>query len=277
MRGRKFLPLLAAALVGVLTLAIAGTGSAQSDVMAAPAAEQAPAPYKVALVTDIGGLDDRSFNFLANKGLQAREEGARRRGPRLHLEVERATTCRTSPARCGTASNLVIGVGFLMADAVAQVAKRFPKTNFAIIDNSGVAAELKGKPTNVRGFLFKEQEAGYLVGYLAALAAKNRPNSAGLLAAIGGLKIPPVDRFIAGTTRARRRRGRPSRSSTATPRTSSTRRSARKPRSTTSQTAPPSSSRSRASAASASCPRRRRRPSGGSASTPTRATSARTS
>ena len=67
MKVRTFMPLVAAALIAVLTLALgAGTGSAKSDV------EAAPAPYKVALVTDIGGLDDRSFNFLANKGLARR-------------------------------------------------------------------------------------------------------------------------------------------------------------------------------------------------------------
>ena len=103
----------------------------------------------------------------------------------------------TRAARNG--SGLVIGVGFLMADAVAQVAKRFPKTKFAIIDNSGVAAELKGKPTNVRGILFKEQEAGYLVGFLAAKQVVAKPYQGQTkLGAVGGLKIPPVDRFIAG-------------------------------------------------------------------------------
>ncbi len=50
----------------------------------------------------------------------------------------------------------------------------------------------------MRGLLFKEQEAGYLVGYLAALRAKNVPNGNGVIAAVGGLKIPPVDRFIGG-------------------------------------------------------------------------------
>ena len=65
MKVRTFLSLIAATLTAVLMLAIgAGTGSARSDVQQAPAAT-----YKVALVTDIGGLDDRSFNFLANKGL----------------------------------------------------------------------------------------------------------------------------------------------------------------------------------------------------------------
>jgi basic membrane protein A len=103
----------------------------------------------------------------------------------------------TTAARGGY--NLVIAVGFLMADATAQVAKRFPKTKFAIIDNTGVSAGLKGKPTNVRGLLFKEQEAGYLVGYLAARQVTLHPVGGNMvLGAVGGLKIPPVDRFIAG-------------------------------------------------------------------------------
>ena len=60
--------------------------------------------------------------------------------------------------------DLVIGVGFLMADAIDTVATKFPNTDFAIIDVD--AAGLKHKPKNVRGLLFKEQEAGYLAGYL---------------------------------------------------------------------------------------------------------------
>jgi basic membrane protein A len=193
--GRMFMPLVAAALLAVLTLVVAGTGSAKSDVVAAPQAQQAT--FKVALVTDIGGLDDRSFNFLANKGLTQAKTQLGIDG-RVFISKSNADYVPNLTRAVRNGNQLVIGVGFLMADAVSQVAKRFPKTKFAIIDNTGVSAELKGKPTNVRGLLFKEQEAGYLVGYLAALAAKNRPNSAGLIAAVGGLKIPPVDRFIAG-------------------------------------------------------------------------------
>ena len=92
--------------------------------------------------------------------------------------------------------DLVIAVGFLMGDALNTVAKRFPDTNFAIID---VAQEsLKSKPVNVRGLLFKEQEAGYLVGYLAGLVAKEEGGSQQVIGSVGGLKIPPVDRYIAG-------------------------------------------------------------------------------
>ena len=187
------MPLVAAALTAVLTLAIgAGAGSAKTDVSAAPS------PFKVTLVTDIGGLDDRSFNFLANKGLQDAKRKLAVQGNVFISKSDRDYIPNlTRAARDG--SGLVIGVGFLMADHVAKVAKRFPKTKFAIVDNSGVATELKnGNPTNVRGLLFKEQEAGYLVGYLAGLQSKNVPNSSGVIAAVGGQKIPPVDRFIAG-------------------------------------------------------------------------------
>jgi basic membrane protein A len=188
---RKFMPLIAAALVAVLTLAIgAGTGSARTDVA------QAPSDFKVALVTDIGGLDDRSFNFLANKGLS---EAKKKLGVQGRVFISKSNADYvpnlTTAARGGY--NLVVSVGFLMGDATAQVAKRFPKTKFAIIDFSGV--KMKGLPTNVRGLLFKEQEAGYLVGYLAARQVTRQPVGGNImLGAVGGLKIPPVDRFIAG-------------------------------------------------------------------------------
>ena len=193
MKVRTFMPLAVVALIAVLVLALgAGTGAAKSDVQAAPA------KYKVALVTDIGGLDDRSFNFLANKGLNVAKKKLGVDGT-VFISKSGSDYVPNLTRAARNGSGLVIGVGFLMADAVAQVAKRFPKTKFAIIDNSGVAAELKGKPTNVRGILFKEQEAGYLVGFLAAKQVLAHPfEGQTKLGAVGGLKIPPVDRYIAG-------------------------------------------------------------------------------
>ena len=190
---RKLMPLVAAALVAVLTLALgAGTGAARSDVAAGPAT------FKVALVTDIGGLDDRSFNFLANKGLQDAKRKLKVEGRVFISKSDRDYIPNLSTA-ARQGYNLVISVGFLMGDSTAAVAKRFPKTKFAIIDNSGASKDLKGKPTNVRGLLFKEQEAGYLVGYLAGRQVLAKPfNGQTKLGAVGGLKIPPVDRFIAG-------------------------------------------------------------------------------
>ncbi|MHB1244769.1 MAG: BMP family lipoprotein, partial [Gaiellaceae bacterium] len=122
MNSRTFMPLVAAALVAVLTLAIgAGTGSAKSDVAAAPAA------FRVALVTDIGGLDDRSFNFLANKGLQDAKKQLGVEG-RVFISKSNADYIPNLSTAARQGYNLVISVGFLMGDATAAVAKRFPKT-----------------------------------------------------------------------------------------------------------------------------------------------------
>jgi basic membrane protein A and related proteins len=190
---RKFMPLMAAALVAVVVLALgAGTGAAKTDEAAAPA------PFKVALVTDIGGLDDRSFNFLANRGLQRAKKNLGVEGRVFISKSDRDYIPNLSTA-ARQGYNLIISVGFLMGDSTAAVARRFPNTKFAIIDNTGVAKELKGAPKNVRGLLFKEQEAGYLVGYLAGRQILSRPfNGQTKIGAVGGQKIPPVDRFIAG-------------------------------------------------------------------------------
>ena len=93
--------------------------------------------------------------------------------------------------------DLVIGVGFLMADAMDTVASKFPNVDFAIIDVD--ATGLKHKPKNVRGLLFSEQEAGYLVGYATGLWLKLHPANGQMIGgSVGGQKIPPVDRYIAG-------------------------------------------------------------------------------
>ena len=188
MKVRRFMPLMAAALIAVLTLAIgAGAGSAQTDVKAAPAATT----LKIALITDVGGLDDKSFNFLANKGLNDAKKRLGVSG-RVYISKSGADYIPnlTSAARTYKA-DLVIGVGFLMADQVAAVAKKYPNTKFAIIDYPWVA--LKGKPKNVRGLIFAEEEAGYLAGVAAATVSKS-----GVIGSVGGQKIPPVDAYIAG-------------------------------------------------------------------------------
>src|SRR5205085_6397920 len=88
---------------------------------------------------------------------------------------------------------LVIGVGFTEIQAMAAVAKQFPKTHFAIVDVSNAD---EGHLKNVEGLRFKEQQVGYLGGYAAGLAAKAR--GATVVSSVGGQKQPPVDRFIAG-------------------------------------------------------------------------------
>jgi basic membrane protein A and related proteins len=164
------------------------SGSSSSSASSAPQGKK----IKVGLVTDIGGLNDRSFNFLANKGLEDAQAQLGIQGRTL-ISKSNADYIPNLSTLAQQKYDLVIGVGFLMADAVATVAKKFPNVKFAIIDSS--APGLKGKPTNVQGLLFKEQEAGYLVGYLSGLYAKD---NGGSLSTVGGQKIPPVDHYIAG-------------------------------------------------------------------------------
>ena len=164
-------------------------GAAASSTAAAPTGPK----IKVGLVTDIGGLNDRSFNALANKGLED-AKGSLGIDGRVITSKSNADYVPNLTALVQQKYDLVIGVGFLMADAVDTVAKKFPDTKFAIIDVD--ATTLKGMPANVAGLLFKEQESGYLAGTLAGLYAKD--NGITAVSSVGGQKIPPVDHYIAG-------------------------------------------------------------------------------
>jgi basic membrane protein A len=149
---------------------------------------------KVGLLTDKGQLNDRGFNELAYNGLKRAERELGVRGRVLQA----ATAADYVPNMASLVRqdyDLIIGVGFAQGDAVAKAAVRFPDTKFEIIDvdQSGLA----GKPTNVVGLLFKEEQVGYLAGYAAGLAEKRR-SGAHVVSSVGGMKEPPVDRFIAG-------------------------------------------------------------------------------
>jgi basic membrane protein A len=158
------------------------------------AKEESAPKIKVGLVTDIGGLNDRSFNQLANEGLEKSKSELGVEGQVL-TSKSNADYVPNLSRLAQQQYDLVIGVGFLMADAIDTVAKKFPDTNFAIIDFPQSA--LKSKPANVRGLLFKENEAGYLAGYLAALVVEKKGGDQ-VLSSVGGQKIPPVDGYIAG-------------------------------------------------------------------------------
>jgi basic membrane protein A and related proteins len=196
LRGKKLA--LVAAVVALALMALAGGGFAMTNVAGhstakAPAnAAKANAKFKVGLVTDIGGLNDRGFNQLANKGLQQAVKQLKIQGRVLTSSQESDYIPNfTSLVRGGY--NLIIGVGFLQTDALNTMATKFPKSHFAGVD-VGVN-DTKSKPKNYEGLLFKEQEVGYLAGYLAALKAKN---SGRVVSTVGGIKLPSVDRYIAG-------------------------------------------------------------------------------
>jgi basic membrane protein A len=182
--------LTAIALVTALALVAAGCGSKKSTSVSTTTNQAST--FKVGLSTDTGGLNDKSFNHLAYVGLQ-------RAHSQLGVQIRVVTAASSSDyipnltALARQGYNLVIGVGFTEIDAMKAVAKQFPKTHFAIVDVSNAD---EGGLKNVEGLLFKEQEAGYLAGYAAGLAAKDRGGKA--VSSVGGQKQPPVDRYIAG-------------------------------------------------------------------------------
>jgi len=195
---RPFNRLLAgAALVLAATALAAGCGGsdeAGGTTTDTEATTTAPtSDLRVALVADAGQLNDNGFNELAYKGLKRAQRvlGVQGRVVEAQSAADYIPNMSTF-ARQGY--DLVIGVGFAQGDAIAATAKRFPDTHFAIVDVD--QSSLKGKPANVQGLLFREEQVGYLVGYLGALEAKRA--GAESISAVGGFKEPPVDRFIAG-------------------------------------------------------------------------------
>jgi basic membrane protein A and related proteins len=185
--------LLLMALLAALALGAGACGDDDDDGGGGDGGGSQAESIMAGVVTDVGGLNDRSFNALANKG---------RKDAQSELGVETRVLISKSngdyvPNLTTLAQqqfDLIVPVGFLMADATNTVATKLPNAKFAIVDFS--AAALKDKPKNVEGLLFKEQEAGYLAGYLAGLWAKD--NKAKVVSTVGGQKIPPVDHYIAG-------------------------------------------------------------------------------
>jgi basic membrane protein A len=190
MRKSRFI----SSLVVVLILAVTLVGCANTTTTP-KAAEPAKKEYKVGLVTDVGGLNDHSFNFLANKGLErAVTELGITKGV---VESKQMTDYETNLSRFAQDKyNLVIAVGFLMQDAVEKVSKEYPDVKFMIIDSS-----ITDRP-NVASAMFKTEQCGYLVGVMSGLLEKapGIPNAKGknTVGLVGGMKIPPVTDYIAG-------------------------------------------------------------------------------
>jgi basic membrane protein A len=182
------------AVVALFLAGCGGSGSSSSSSTTTSGSGKPGAGKKIGLVTDIGGLNDRGFNHLSYVGLQRaqRELGVQTRVFQAKSTQDYVPNLSTF-ARQGY--NLTIGVGFTEATAIDTAASNFPKSNFAIVDVDQTTEP--HKPANLLGLLFKEQETGYLVGYLAGLEEKRKPGP-DVIGSVGGQKQPPVDRFIAG-------------------------------------------------------------------------------
>jgi len=156
--------------------------------------------YKIGLVTDIGGLNDKSFNHLAYVGLEKAKTDF---GIKDDVTESKSGNDYVNNLTGFASKNydLVIGVGFLMQEAVGTVSGQFPNIHFAIIDGAGTDANGNDlKHTNVESLFFKEQDAGAMVGVIAGWMEKNgkAKKNKHVIGAVGGISIPPVNHYIAG-------------------------------------------------------------------------------
>jgi basic membrane protein A len=197
----KLWMLLAVALATAAISVVAGAVSSDSE------AARDATPARVGLVSDVGRFNDRSFNQSALEGLTRarRQLGVQTQA----LESRAASDYIPNLSRLARLRYVPISVGFLLADATATVARQFPSSRFAIIDYSVKAPPFTdpekniATPRNVRGLTFNTNENSYMIGCLAALMARRAGGN--VISAVGGIKLPTVDIFIAGYRAGARR------------------------------------------------------------------------
>jgi basic membrane protein A len=191
---KKLNLLLGILIVASIVLAACGGGGATTG-----------GKLKVGLVTDTGGVNDKSFNQSAWVGVQkaASEFGFDAK----FIESKQPTDYDKNIDQFATENyDVIVTVGFLMGDATAAKAKQYPKIKFAIIDNAyfptkdSVACPdtvkdcyVDGGLTNVTSLMFQEDEVGFLAGVVAAGMSKT-----GTVCTVSGMEIPPVVRYVVG-------------------------------------------------------------------------------
>ncbi|MFE1297586.1 BMP family protein [Streptomyces sp. NPDC014802] len=180
----------AAVTAAVIALAAAGCGSSSSS--SSSGGEKSSGAYSgngIGLAYDIGGKGDQSFNDAAFAGFQKAEKEFKIGGRDVEPSDNESNADKVQRleqlAKAGY--NPIIGVGFVYAPAVKEVAAKYPKITFGIIDDDTVQAK------NVADLVFHEEQSSYLAGVAAAKATKK--NHIGF---IGGVDIPLIHKFEAG-------------------------------------------------------------------------------
>ncbi len=143
------------------------------------------ADLKPAVVYDLGGKFDKSFNEAAFQGAEnfKADTGTEYRDFEIQNDAQREQALRRFAQQ---GYDPIVAIGFSQAAALEKVAKEFPESNFAIVD---MVVDLP----NVRSILFKEHEGSYLVGMMAAMASKT-----GKVGFVGGMDIPLIRKFACG-------------------------------------------------------------------------------
>lgn len=138
-----------------------------------------------AIVYDLGGKFDKSFNEAAFNGMEKwkKETGK----PYLEFEISNESQREQAIRRMAErGASPIIAMSFSMASTIDKVAKQFPKLQFVIID------DVVNQP-NVQSVVFKEHEGSFLVGAMAAMASKS-----GKVGFVGGMDVPLIRKFQCG-------------------------------------------------------------------------------
>jgi basic membrane protein A and related proteins len=192
---RRLILFVALFCLALTTIAACNSSSGNSPSgSGSPAASAKP---KVGVVLDAGGENDKSFNEYTLKGAK---DGAAAAGADFSYVVSTASSDyeKNIETQISEGATLVVTVGFLMGDATAALAERYPETKFAILDYAYTpgpdgADPYQGKLKNVSSLMFAEDQVGYLAGTLAACVSQS-----GTIATISGMEIPPVQRYVKG-------------------------------------------------------------------------------
>jgi basic membrane protein A len=180
---KKFSLLMAVVLIASLLLTACGGGGGGK--------------LKIGLVTDMGGVNDKSFNQSAWAGVQ--KAAAEFGWDAQYIESKQPTDYEKNIDQFATEKyDVIVTVGFLMGDATAAKAKQYPNVKFAIIDNAYFPGDDGVDPytkdlKNVTSLMFQEDEVGFLAGVLAAGMTQT-----GVICTVSGMEIPPVVRFVVG-------------------------------------------------------------------------------
>ncbi|WP_114571029.1 BMP family lipoprotein [Exiguobacterium flavidum] len=179
-------------------LALAATGFAMSSVLAACGGDEKESnggsggekdSFKVGMVTDTGGVDDKSFNQSAWEGLTkfGKENDLKEGTGYKYLQSAKQSDYQPNLQQLARAKyDLILGIGFLMAEDINKVATQFKDNNFAIVD-------MVVEQPNVASIVFKEQEGSFLVGVVAGLTTKT--DKVGF---VGGVNSDLIKKFESG-------------------------------------------------------------------------------
>jgi basic membrane protein A len=178
----------------------APSDAAPSESAAAPSESAATEvtcdePLSVGLVTDVGRVNDKGFNQSAYEGMLAAAEAA---PTCFETDFIETTSQSDYAANIGqftdSGADVVIGVGFLLGDALGEASIAFPDIKFISVDGAPNPPNDTNWATNGESLFFAEDQAGYMAGVLAASMTESDH-----IGVVGGLVVvPPVERFVEG-------------------------------------------------------------------------------